>query len=82
MKDTRIDYVLDGIAFAGSMAQTELLLKYISLGLTILATCISIAYSLYKWWKKAKEDGKITKEELKDGIDIIKDHLKDKDKED
>lgn len=64
MDESRIDYILDGVAFAGTLAQTEQILRYISLALTIICTAISVAYSVYKWWKKAKEDGKITKEEV------------------
>ena len=41
--------------------------------------------ALINWWKNAKKDGKITKDEIKDGVDIIvggvediKDKLEDK----
>ena len=40
-------------------------------GLLITIVC-SIIIPLIKWWKKAKKDGKIDKEEINDGIDIIK----------
>ncbi len=47
----------------------------------------SIVIPFIKWWKKAKADGKITKDELNEGADIIENginDLKDKieDKED
>lgn len=79
MKETRIDYYLEALAIALGIAQPELILKYIQFGLGIVATIISIAYSIYKWWKKASADGKITKEEINEGIEEIKKNLKDKD---
>ena len=45
--------------------------QYIQMGITIIAGIISIILGLRAWWKDAKKDGKIDKEEIKDGIDII-----------
>ena len=78
MKDTRIDYVLDALAIALGLSQGKELLSYIQLGLGILATILSIAFSIWKWWKKASADGKITKEEIKELSDDLKDKLDDK----
>lgn len=78
MKKFRLDYILDGFAFVLVGVQTEELLKWVQLGLSILATAVSLAFSLWLWWKKAHADGKITEDEIKDGIEIIKDHLDDK----
>lgn len=79
MKDARVDYFLDLIALSLGLSQGEELLSYIQLGLGVIATLLSIAYSIYKWWKKASADGKITKEEIKDLSDDLKDKLDDKD---
>lgn len=62
--------------------QTDEVLRYIQLGLTILSTLFAIAFTIYKWWKKASEDGKITKEEIEDLTDDISDVLNDKKKGD
>lgn len=62
--------------------QTDEVLRYIQLGLTILSTLFAIAFTIYKWWKKASEDGKITKEEIEDLTDDISDVLNDKEKGD
>lgn len=78
MKDTRIDYVLDALAIALGLSQGQELLSYIQLGLGILATIVSIAFSIWKWWKKASADGKITSEEIKELSDDLKDKLDDK----
>ena len=53
-------------------------------GLLITIVC-SIVIPFIKWWKKAKADGKITKDEIKEGVEIIENginELKDKTKED
>ena len=80
MKEFRIDYVLDGIAVGLGVAQLNQVMQIVQLTLGILATIVSIAFSLYKWWKKASEDGKIDEEEINEAIDIVNDALDDKDK--
>ena len=75
------------VSAVGTGLQTNELLQTISLVLTIVGTCITIAMAVINWWKKAKEDGKITKDEIKDGVDIVVDGVKTiqditKDKED
>ena len=84
----RIDYIFDSIAIVFASVQPEVLFRYVSLALSILATLISIAFSVWQWWKKAKQDGKITEDEIKEGAKIIQDGtekikhtLDDKDKE-
>ena len=64
-----------GSGFAGvfTALQVDDILKWISLGLTIISVLVSISYNLYKWYQRAKADGKITKEEI-----ALKWHLKTK----
>ena len=71
-------------AYAGNLVgmictaiQPDELLQIISLILTIIATLFSIAFTIYNWWKKASQDGKIDKEEINELVDIV-----DKAKED
>lgn len=76
MKNNGYAYIGDGIAVICTALQTDAVFQYISLGLTILATLFSIIISLVQlinWWKKAKADGKITEEEINDGLKIIED---------
>lgn len=56
--------------------QSDQIFQYISLALTILSTLIAILYTIWKWWRKAKEDGKIDEEEVKDLVDQIDDVVK------
>lgn len=57
----------------GTATQTNELLQTISLIITIIGAIISmIVVPLVSWYQKAKADGKITKEEIQEGADIIK----------
>lgn len=58
--------------YAIPFAEIEQVLKIISLTLSIIVSITLIVLSVVKWWKKASEDGKITKEEIQEGIDILK----------
>ena len=73
----------DYLSWAGSVfgtiltaVQSDQIFQYISLALTILSTLIAISYTIWKWWRKAKEDGKIDEEEVKDLVDQIDDVVK------
>ena len=84
----RIDYIFDSIAIVFASVQPEVLFRYVSLALSIFATLISIAFSIWQWWKIVKQDGIITEDEIKEGAKIIQDGtekikhtLDDKDKE-
>ena len=57
--------------------QTDQVFQWISLGLTILATIVSIAFTVWKWWKKASADGKITQDEVGELLDDLKEDTKD-----
>ena len=61
----------------GTGLQTSEVLQIISLVLTIIGSLITIIMAVTNWWKKAKADGKITKEEIQEGIDIIQDGIED-----
>ena len=62
--------------------QTNEVFQYISLALTILSTLVAMAFTVYKWWKKANEDGKITPEEIDELGKDIKDSLEKGDNKD
>lgn len=44
--------------------QTNQIMQYISLALTIISTSVALAFTIWKWWRKAKQDGKITEDEV------------------
>ena len=73
MKKDLIGYIGNGLAVLFSALQTEEVRSIISWVLTCIATIFTIAYTAWRWWKKAHEDGKITQEELDEGMGILKD---------
>ena len=59
------------ISAVGTAIQVDEVLKYVSLGITILGGIISmIIIPILNWYKEAKRDGKITKEEIEEGVKI------------
>ena len=62
--------------------QTDEVFRLIQLGLTILSTLVAIAFTIWKWWKKAKQDGKITSDEVNELIDDVNNVINDKEKGD
>ena len=73
----RYDYLCDSVAVVTTAIQPSSLLQTISIILTILATLISICFSVYNWYKKAKEDKKISQEELEELETTLKNGIKD-----
>ena len=60
------------ISMFGTVIQTNELLQTISLIITIIGAIITyIGLPLFTWYQNAKKDGKITKEEIKEGKEII-----------
>lgn len=55
----------------GTAIQTNEVLQTVSLVLTIIGTIITTVSALYFWFKKAKADGKIDKEEIDEGVKIL-----------
>lgn len=63
---------------AGAVMSPSEMLQIISLVLTIIGTCITfIIIPLVNWYRSAKSDGKITVEEIKEGVEILKDGIED-----
>ena len=70
------NYLGNAIGIVFSAIQSNEVLSIISWVMTILATCVSIAFTLYKWWKKASADGKIDEQEIDELGDIVDDITK------
>ena len=66
-------YSVDGCGLVMSITQTEAVFQIIQLVLSIFATLITTAYIIYKWYKRAKADGKITKNEVGELVTIVAD---------
>ena len=68
----RYDFLTEICSGFFTIIQTNELFQLISLILTCVASAISIIYTFILWYKKAKEDGKITKEEIEELKEKIK----------
>lgn len=65
------------LSATGTATQTNETLQTISLIITIVGGLITlIIIPLYTWYKNAKKDGKITKEEIDDGLDTLQEGIK------
>lgn len=69
-----VGWVGSGIAVILTTLQENPVIQVISFCLTILSVLVSLAYTLWKWYRRAKADKKITDEEIEEGLTIIKDH--------
>jgi len=73
--------LLDGTGITLSaictVLQTDEVLQIIQLVLTIIATLVVMFFNIWKWYKSAKADGKITADEIKAGLDIVSNAVDD-----
>ena len=66
------------LGIVGTATQTNEVLQTISLIVTIVGAIISmIVVPLLSWYLRAKKDGKITDEEIKEGVEILDKGIKD-----
>lgn len=80
-----LDILGIGLQAIFTAIQTDEVLRWISFGFTLVSVILTIAYNIWRWWRKSKEDGKITMDEVDELVDIVKDgsdSLKDITKED
>ena len=65
------------LSATGTATQTNEVLQTISLIITILGGVLTlIVIPLLTWYKNAKKDGKIDKEEISDGLDTLQEGIK------
>jgi len=72
-----IEYASCGVGAIMTVVQTNQVFQLISLILTCIATAVAIGFTIYKWYKAAKADGKIDSKEVEDLVDIVKDGTKE-----
>lgn len=71
MKEEAILFGGNGLGYVLTALQTNEVFQIIELVLSILLTCVLLAFRLWKWYKEAKKDGKIDSSEIQEGIDIL-----------
>lgn len=75
-----LNWLADGVAVILTATQTNETFQIISLISTIIVSLFSAVFTairMYYWFKKAKEDGQISKEEVDEAKEIINDFKKD-----
>ena len=75
MKDDVVGYIATGVNAVMTATQAEEVFMWIQLGITILTFLVSLAYTIYRWYRKAKSDGKISIDEVEDLIEEIADEV-------
>lgn len=66
MQEKPINYIASAVACITTALQSNEIFSYVSLTLTILSIVVSLAFTIYRWYKFATDDGKIDKEEIED----------------
>lgn len=68
-----LDILGIGLQAIFTAIQTDEVLRWISFGFTLVSVILTIAYNIWRWWRKSKEDGKISMKEVDELGKIIKD---------
>ena len=86
MKHENLDVATTTLSGILTAVQTDEVFKWISFVLTLLSALLGIIYRIWHWYKEAKEDGKITPDEIEDlggiindGVTEVTDIIKEKD---
>ena len=78
MKDNNIiSWIGSGITCVTGALSTNEVLQIMLTVLGIISAIVSLAFNIYVWYRNAKADGKITKEEIAEVTDIINTGVKD-----
>lgn len=84
VKEFILGLIGTGMSSVGAIVDVNQILSIISYVITIVGGILTlIVIPLITWWKRAKQDGKIDKEEIEEATQIIKDGvegLQDKNK--
>lgn len=64
------------VCLTNTVTQPNQAMQTVNMIITIVVGVVTLAYTIFKWYKKAKEDGKITVDEIKELGEDLKD-LKD-----
>ena len=68
-----LDILGIGLQAIFTAIQTDEVLRWISFGFTLVSVILTIAYNIWRWYRKSKEDGKISMKEVDELVDIVKD---------
>lgn len=63
--------ILNAFTYVIAFLQANEVFQIIELCLSVATSVVLIGYRLWKWYKAAKADGKITRDEISDGVEIL-----------
>ena len=69
-----VSWVGSGFAGIFTAIQENPVIQTISFILTIVSVLVSLAFNIYKWYKNAKADKRITEDEVDELIEIVGNH--------
>lgn len=76
MKDEATGVVGSSISWVLTITQANEIFELIQIIFSCLVSFITIIYIIYKWYKRASEDGKITAEEIDELKKEVDEHVK------
>lgn len=74
-KELTLCYALTGLQTIFTSLQDNETYQIIQMVLSLLSGVLVIAYTIWKWYVRAKKDGKITIDEIDEGIEEIIDAI-------
>lgn len=74
-KELVLCYALTGLQTIFTSLQDNEIYQIIQMVLSLISGVLVIAYTIWKWYVRVKKDGKITIDEIDEGIDEIVDAL-------
>lgn len=80
MKDEATGVIGSTVSWVLTVSQANELFELIQIILSSIVSLITICYIVYKWYKRASSDGEITKEEVKELSNEIKEEVEKNDR--
>ena len=80
MKTNPFPEIVNSLTYVLASLQTNEILQIIEFVLSGLTSIILIGFRLWKWYKEAKKDGEITRDEIAEAINILQQKDEDKKK--
>lgn len=71
----KLGYMCTGFIAILTALQDNAIYQIVNMILVILSLLINIIYTIYKWYKKANQDGRIDIDEVGDLLDGVKNEL-------
>lgn len=72
-----IEFTGNGALYILTILQTNEVFQIVELCISILLSIILIAYKIWKWYREAMKDGKITKDEIDEIVDEVGKDIED-----